>query len=75
MKTAFVAAAGKLPVSSTHSLACSHVEALGGMGGGGGGCSLGKAGLVVEQPSHRQQGKGEGGEMAEDGGGKEVSGS
>jgi len=74
MKTAFVAAAGKLPVSSTHSLACSHVEALGGVGGGGG-CSLGKAGLVVEQPSHRQQGKGEGREMAEDGGGKEVSGS
>jgi len=73
MKTAFVAAAGKLPVSSTHSLACSHVEALGGVGGGGG-CSLGKAGLVVEQ-SHRQQGKGEGREMAEDGGGKEVSGS
>lgn len=74
MKTAFVAAAGKLPVSSTHSPACSHVEAPGGVGGGGG-LSMGKAGLAVEQPSHRQQGKGGNREMAEDGGGKDVSGS
>lgn len=61
MNTAFVAAAGKLPRSGTHSPACFTRGGCSGFGGGGGGEGggggggkerLGEGCLVVEQPSH-----------------------
>lgn len=85
MNTAFVAAAGKLPESGTHSPACSTrggCRGLGKRGGkkeeeeeGGGGEQLGLGCLVVEQPSHHWQGKGGSKETEAGGGGKDASGS
>jgi len=59
MNTAFVAAAGKLPESSTHSPACFTRGGCSGFGGRGGGGreQLGEGCLVVEKLSHHWQGK------------------